>query len=107
MNSLFDWTPPSLDFDGKTYEAAFDENRLGRQLRAVYGAMKDGMWRTLEELESATHCPQASVSARLRDLRKEKFGGFVVERRSRGERARGLFEYRLTRAANRDQEESQ
>jgi len=39
-----------------------------------------------------TSHPEASVSARLRDLRKEKFGGHVVERRAV---KRGLFEYRV------------
>lgn len=39
--------------------------------------------------------PAASVSAQLRHLRKPRFGGFVVEKRPRGDRERGLWEYRL------------
>ena len=57
--------------------------------------MRDGAWRTLDEISVAVGAPPASVSARLRDLRKEKFGAHLVERRSRGERGRGLYEYRV------------
>ena len=39
--------------------------------------------------------PQASISARLRDLRKPRNGGYVIERRRRGEAAKGIFEYRM------------
>lgn len=35
----------------------------------------------------------ASISARLRDLRKPKFGGYVVERRRR---TVGTWEYRVS-----------
>jgi hypothetical protein len=38
--------------------------------------------------------PEGSVSARLRDLRKDKFGGFEVERK-RDSIEKGLFLYRL------------
>ena len=81
--------------DGQTYNPVLDKPRLNRQTREVYGLMADGRWRTLAEIERGTGYPQASISARLRDLRKEKFGGFCVERRSRHERERGLFEYRI------------
>lgn len=86
-------------FDGKTYEAPLDYERLGRQLLAVLSVVKDGRWRTLSEVAAETGEPEASISARLRDLRKEKFGGHTVERRRRGEEKRGLFEYRLGSAA--------
>jgi hypothetical protein len=69
--------------------------RLNGQQRRVYLAMRDGAWRTLREIADATGDPDASVSARLRDLRKEKFGGFIVERRRRGETPKGTHEYRL------------
>ena len=57
--------------------------------------MIDGEWRTLSEIEFITGDPQASISAQLRHLRKERFGGYLVELRSRGDRENGLFEYRL------------
>lgn len=87
-----------LNFDGDTYEPDFDEERLGKQSRKVYDLMVDGEWRTLGEIESATGAPQASISARLRDFRKPRFGGFTVERRRRGDPKDGLFEYQLNGA---------
>jgi hypothetical protein len=39
-----------------------------------------------------TGFPEASISARLRDFRKEQFGKHVVERRRRSQ---GQWEYRL------------
>lgn len=84
----------SGDRDGATYEAQFDFDRLNRQQRLVYDAMADGHWRTLRRISDLTGCPEASVSARLRDLRKPKFGGFTVERR-RHETKAGLYLYRL------------
>jgi hypothetical protein len=89
---------PGADFDGATYERAFDHQRLTGQLLRVYAAFLMAEWWTLEEIGALTHDRNtASVSARVRDLRKAKFGGHTVERRRRGEAARGVFEYRLVR----------
>lgn len=79
-------------FDGNTYDPERDEERLKTQLFSVWGLMCDGQWRTLEEISRAVYCPEASVSARLRDFRKRKFGGHTVERAYVD---RGLFKYRL------------
>jgi len=83
------------DFDGDTYDREFDHERLGAQMRRVFMLMRDGRWRTLGEIEMMTYDPQASISARLRDLRKEKFGGHTIERQRRGPRENGIWEYRL------------
>jgi hypothetical protein len=80
--------------DGATYEAEIDHQRLNAQTLKVWAAMKAGHWWTLAGLADATGAPEASVSARLRDLRKPQFGGHHVERRRVAEG--GLFEYRLT-----------
>ena len=88
----FDAPLPLPDFDGKTYEPKLDHARLGAQLLAVKMLMADGAWRTAADLEAATGYNWASISARLRDLRKPKFGGHTVERRRV---IGGLFEYRL------------
>ena len=64
------------------------------QLARVQRVMADGKWRTLFELSAATNDSQSSVSARLRDLRKSRFGGHTVERRRRSALG-GTFEYRL------------
>jgi len=78
--------------DGITFDAAKDTARLNRQMELVYGVMKDGGWYTLAELHERTGQPEASIGARTRDFRKQKFGGHTVERRRR---SRGVFEYRL------------
>ena len=57
--------------------------------------MKDGCWRTLFEIARLTGDPEASISARLRDLRKDRFGGYELQGRRLG--SKGLWEYRLKR----------
>lgn len=86
---------PLPKFDGSTFNPEHDAQRLNAQYRATFALMEDGQWRTLSEIAEAVAAPQASVSARLRDMRKAKFGGHTVERRRRGEPCNGLFEYRL------------
>ena len=91
--SLFDWKPRfGSDFDGATFEPRRDGSRLNKQLTAVYSVMEDGHWYLLSELSELAHAPEASVSARMRDLRKPKFGGHIIEREYLGN---GLFRYRL------------
>lgn len=82
-------------FNGPEYDPTQDQRRLTGQILRVWHCMRDGQWRTLGEISAITFDPQASISAQLRHLRKERFGAHVVERRVRGDRARGLFEYRL------------
>ena len=84
-----------MTYGGKTFDPALDEERLNEQTVRIYRLMNDSTWRTLAEISAETHDPEASVSARLRDLRKENFGSFVVERRRRGLASGGLWEYRL------------
>jgi hypothetical protein len=80
------------NFDGATFEPKRDAQRLVSQLESVFNLMRDGQWRSLDRIQFATGHPQASISARLRDLRKDVHGGHDVERRHVGG---GLFEYRL------------
>lgn len=80
-------------FKGSTYEAKYDGKRLSWQLARVARAMADGRWRTLREIGLMASAPEASASARLRDLRRI---GMRVDIRRRGEKSRGLFEYRVT-----------
>lgn len=78
--------------DGDTYEAKRDKARLNRQALAVYDLMRDQRWRTLQEISDMTGEPIASVSARLRDLRKERFGAYQVDREYVSD---GLWRYRV------------
>jgi len=71
-------------------------NKLERE--RVYEVMKGGAWWTLfdlqREVESRFGCrySDSSISARVRDFRKEMFGGYEVKKRQIGGR---VFEYRL------------
>lgn len=85
-----------MRFAGATYNPAYDDKRLEKQLGRVYECMADGQWRTLTEISQQTHDPEASISAQLRHLRKPHFGSYIVNRRHRGDRAIGLYEYQLT-----------
>lgn len=87
-------------FNGSDYVPKYDDKRLTGQIERVYNVMKDGAWRTLSEIEQLTGDPQASISAQLRHLRKARFGSHTIDKRPRGERERGLFEYKLTPSAH-------
>ena len=71
--------------------------KLGRQLAAVYAAMRYGTAWTLPVLcaylRNGYGIPisEAGLSARIRDLRKNEYGGYTVVRRKVG----SLWEYRL------------
>ncbi len=82
-------------FDGDAYDPALDKARLTGQIRRVYDLMADGVWRTLAEIGVSTNDPAASISAQLRNLRKQKFGAHTVDKRRRGRAESGLWEYRL------------
>ena len=82
-------------FDGDTYDPEQDHVRLSGQMLKVRNLMADGQWRTLAHIASEVGAPEASVSARLRDLRKPKFGGYAVERARMGS---GLHYYRVAQS---------
>jgi hypothetical protein len=88
-------TPPPID--GETYDPEQDGERLRGQLQRVFNQMSDGAWWTLEHLTLLVGGTEAAVSARIRDLRKPKFGGYRVDRR-RVQGANGIWEYRLAGA---------
>ena len=96
MKDLFGHEPkpmPRKAFDGKTYEPTRDYVRLSGQLERVFELMKDGRWRALYEIKVAIGSgSEAAVSARLRDLRKQKYGAHTVERMNI---ENGWFKYRL------------
>lgn len=90
-------TREPIRFGGSSYDAKVDEVRLTGLLARVFEVMSDSKWRTLREIQDAicANSSDASISARLRDLRKKAFGGHTVNRRRRGEASHGLFEYQL------------
>lgn len=92
-NTLTPHLPSSpLAFDGQTYNAPRDGSRLFAQLERVRSAMAGAGPLSLARISEITGDPLPSVSARLRDLRKAKFGGHTVVRRHV---AAGLWTYEL------------
>lgn len=84
-----------MKFDGDTYSSNEDKERLSNQLNKVKELMSDGKWRTINQIKDSVGGSEAGISARLRDLRKERFGGYVVSRRRYGVKSYGLWEYQL------------
>lgn len=84
-----------MNFDGATFSPILDGKRLTTQFDRVRALMLDGGWRTLQEVAAIAGGSEAGVSARIRDLRKPRFGALVVERRRRGDGKSGVHEYRL------------
>ena len=77
-------------FNGSDYVPERDDVRLSGQIKRVYVRMSDGLPRTFRQISNATGDPEASVSAQLRHLKKERFGGFIVEKEHVGN---GLYRY--------------
>ena len=69
-----------------------DPEQHRKQLGAVWRVMHDRGWWTLRNISKRTGYPEQSVSARIRDFRKERFGGHTVDRIYQGD---GVFIYRL------------
>lgn len=90
--SLLDADGRARAFGGSTYNPERDFERLSGLLSKVYDLMSDGVERSLKQIANATGGTEASVSARLRDLRKEQYGSHVVERRHV---ENGFYLYRL------------
>jgi hypothetical protein len=87
-----------MPFDGVTYDREQDGPRLLSQRDRVLWVYCDGRWHTLFEAqdqireEFEVEDSLTGISARVRDFRKEKFGGFTVESRRR---TKGTWEYRI------------
>ncbi len=90
-------TPNPLEpkFFGSNYVPKEDDTRLTGGIKRIFSLMQDGNWRTLQEIERLTKVPAASVSANLRHLKREAYGSHGLEKKIRGERSGGLWEYKL------------
>jgi hypothetical protein len=81
-------------FDGNgDQEGARKDPRLKKQLVRVYDVLAEGVWLSLSDISVLADAPEASASARMRDLRKKKFGGFDLETRVLPHN--NVYEYRL------------
>lgn len=83
-----------MRFDGETFDGPQDGARLRTQLERVRALMADGRPRTLRQIAGAVGGSEASVSARLRDLRKPRHGAWLV---TRARLSGGLWAYAVTR----------
>ena len=98
QDEMFNVVP---DFDGHHYEPKKDRYRLSGQIEKIFKFIQKhstdlfGMekWMTVGEISVYTEFPEASISAQLRNLRKEKFGGHNIQGRYR--QFTRIFEYRL------------
>src|SRR5262245_53105006 len=72
--------------------------RLYGQNARVYNVLRDGEWHELWEIAERTGDSEASISARIRDLKKDQFGGHEIDKQALmlGPR-KGQFRYRLVR----------
>ena len=77
-------------FNGSDYVPKRDNERLNGQIKRIHALMIDGLPRPLSQIASVTGDPEASVSAQLRNLKKERFGGYRLEKDYKGN---GLFAY--------------
>lgn len=82
-------------FNGPDYIPELDKVRLTGQIQRIYDLMIDGTWRTLTEISQLARASESSASAQLRHLRKPRFGSYIVDKKRRGDRTAGLFEYKL------------
>ena len=93
--------PPK--FNGRTFESKLDGPRLTKQLDRVreYVLAIFPAWKSVYEIALALtelyeeNFPTQSISARLRDLRKRKFGSYTVEKKRR---TNGTWEYLVFRS---------
>lgn len=68
QSDLLSWTPPEPK--GSTYVPERDRARLNAQCLGVLRVFQDGKKRSLAELRGLTGYPEASISARYRDLKR-------------------------------------
>lgn len=84
--------PKKFKFVGAGYNPKRDKKRLTGLNLTVFRLMEDNRWRSLRKISNKTGHPEASVSAALRNLRKEQFGKHTVNRRYV---ENGLYVYQL------------
>lgn len=71
--------------------SAVTQEGRARQRYEVWSCIRDQQWWTLYAIAERTGNPAQSVSARLRDFRKKRYGELIIERRYVRQ---GVFEYR-------------
>lgn len=80
-------------FDGSDYTPEKDDERLGNQIDRVKWACRSGVPMSLADIAKRTGDPEASISAQLRHLRKDKHGAHTVDKMYI---SHGLYLYQVT-----------
>ena len=80
-------------FDGSDYTPEKDDERLDKQIDRVKKACRYGIPMSLAAISKETGDPEASISAQLRHLRKEKHGAHTV---NKIHVSHGLYLYQVT-----------
>lgn len=81
-----------------------ETTRLSTQREDVLAVAKGGTWLTFYEIQAAVqnktgrYHSEASISARLRDFRKARYGAYTVNRRKR---SGNLYEYQVCQPSPR------
>jgi hypothetical protein len=93
---------------GPAYSEPLDGERIHTQFTILLIYMlaegRADRWHSLAEIETyykklhpfARPCPQASISAQLRHMRKPQFGSYILEKRRRPSLSVGTWEYKLS-----------
>lgn len=79
-------------FDGRSFVASRDQVRLWGQLEATRVVLLDHQWHTLAEIAKRVNGSEAGVSARIRDLRKARWGSHTIDRQYVDA---GIWKYRM------------
>ena len=88
QGSLFD-----APFDGDDYVDSRDRQRLKGQMQRVYNCLNDYRWWTVDDICRVTGDRNgASISAQIRNLRKPKFGAYIIEKEHK---RNGLYAFRM------------
>jgi len=80
-------------FNGSDYTPVLDDERLNKQMDRVKKVCSSGIPMTLSAIAKECGDPEASVSAQLRHLRKEKHGSHSVDKIHV---SHGLYLYKVT-----------
>lgn len=86
------------EIHGSHYNPSTDKKPLASQMERVRVALNAGGWKTVDEIQGYikmfydAHDPATSISAQIRNLRKEKNGGYKIITRARAGHNR-LYEF--------------
>ena len=88
-----------------TFGTAFNEEDDGKRIRTQMQVIRDYMlanskkYLTLKAIEIETGYPQSSISAQLRHLKKQRFGGYELRKERMSINNKGTYVYNLKQPA--------